>query len=116
MSNETSSTPVAIAGAPGEWRRMRMWATAHAVDDFYQGLVPAAVPYFVLDRHFSYVEASGLALAATLGSSLPQPVIGLLVDKWRMGWMAAAGVSLAGLGAGLSGPGPAHPGGWGLLA
>jgi len=26
------------------WRRMRVWASAHAVDDFYQGLVPAAVP------------------------------------------------------------------------
>jgi FSR family fosmidomycin resistance protein-like MFS transporter len=78
---------------------MRLWTTAHAIDDMYQGLVPASVPYFVLDRHYSYVAASGLALAATLGSSLPQPVIGLLVDKWRLGWMAAAGVSLAGAGA-----------------
>ena len=60
---------------------MRLWAAAHAIDDMYQGLVPASVPYFVLDRHYSYVAASGLALAATLGSSLPQPVIGLLVDK-----------------------------------
>ncbi|HEY7144888.1 MAG TPA: MFS transporter, partial [Streptosporangiaceae bacterium] len=85
---------------PGPWRRMRLWAAAHAIDDMYQGLVPASVPYFVLDRHYSYVAASGLALAATLGSSLPQPVIGLLVDKWRLGWMAAAGVSLAGVGAG----------------
>ena len=52
---------------------MRLWAAAHAIDDMYQGLVPASVPYFVLDRHYSYVAASGLALAATLGSSLPQP-------------------------------------------
>src|SRR6266702_8391137 len=85
---------------PGPWRRMRLWTAAHAIDDMYQGLVPASVPYFVLDRRDSYVAASGLALAATLGSSLPQPVIGLLVDKWRLGWMAAAGVSLAGAGAG----------------
>jgi len=94
---------------------MRLWAAAHAIDDMYQGLVPASVPYFVLDRHYSYVAASGLALAATLGSSLPQPVIGLLVDKWRLGWMAAAGVSLAGLGAGLSGLAPAYPMVWLLL-
>ena len=60
---------------------MRLWAAAHAIDDMYQGLVPASVPYFVLDRHYSYVAASGLTLAATLGSSLPQPVIGLLVDS-----------------------------------
>ena len=94
---------------------MRLWAAAHAIDDMYQGLVPASVPYFVLDRHYSYVAASGLTLAATLGSSLPQPVIGLLVDKWRMGWMAAAGVSLAGIGAGLSGLAPAYPVVWALL-
>jgi MFS transporter, FSR family, fosmidomycin resistance protein len=94
---------------------MRLWAAAHAIDDMYQGLVPASVPYFVLDRHYSYVAASGLTLAATLGSSLPQPIIGLLVDKWRMGWMAAAGVSLAGLGAGLSGLAPAYPMVWLLL-
>jgi FSR family fosmidomycin resistance protein-like MFS transporter len=99
----------------GSWRRMRLWAAAHAIDDMYQGLVPASVPYFVLDRHYSYVAASGLTLAATLGSSLPQPVIGLLVDKWRMGWMAAAGVSLAGIGAGLSGLAPAYPMVWVLL-
>jgi FSR family fosmidomycin resistance protein-like MFS transporter len=93
----------------GNWRRMRLWCTAHAVDDLYQGLVPASVPYFALDRHYSYVAVSGLALAATLGSSLPQPLIGLIVDRWRSEWMAAAGVSLAGAGVGLSGLAPAYP-------
>ncbi|MBF9069504.1 MFS transporter [Streptacidiphilus fuscans] len=88
---------------------MRVWATAHAVDDFYQGLVPAAVPYFVLERHFSYVEASGLALAATLGSALPQIPIGLLADRHRLRWMSPLGITLAGVGAGLSGLAPAYP-------
>jgi FSR family fosmidomycin resistance protein-like MFS transporter len=88
---------------------MRVWAAAHAVDDFYQGLVPAAVPYFVLERHFSYVGASGLALAATLGSALPQIPVGVLADRRRLPWMAPLGMSLAGLGAGLSGLVPAYP-------
>ncbi|GAA2331793.1 MFS transporter [Streptomyces kunmingensis] len=88
---------------------MRIWATAHAVDDFYQGLVPAAVPYFVLQRDFSYVQASGLALAATLGSALPQVPIGLLADRYRMRWMSPLGISLAGTGAGLSGLVPSYP-------
>ncbi|MBE3013234.1 MFS transporter [Microbispora sp. NEAU-D428] len=82
---------------------MWLWAAAHAVDDLYQGLVPACVPYFVLDRHYGYVAASGLTLAAALGSSIPQPFIGLAVDRFRLGWLAAAGVALAGLGLGLSG-------------
>ena len=38
------------AGGASPWQRMRIWTTAHAVDDFYQGLVPAAVPFFVLQR------------------------------------------------------------------
>ena len=84
-------------------RRMFLWASAHAVDDLYQGLVPAAVPYFVLERHYSYVAASGLTLAATLGSSLPQPAIGLAVDRWRLPRLAAIGVAIAGTGLGLSG-------------
>ncbi|WP_368862244.1 MFS transporter [Catenulispora pinistramenti] len=88
---------------------MRIWAAAHAVDDFYQGLVPAAVPYFVLARHFSYVQASGLALATTFGSALPQVAIGILADRRRLPWMSPLGMSLAGIGAGLSGLFPSYP-------
>ncbi|MBL7629078.1 MFS transporter, partial [Frankia sp. CN6] len=62
--------------------------------------MPASVPYFVLERNYGYVAASGLTLAATLGSALPQPVIGLLVDRRRVGPLAAVGVVLAGLGVG----------------
>lgn len=99
---DTAVTPTSPA-APSQWQRMRIWAAAHAVDDFYQGLVPAAVPFFVLERHYSYVGASGLALAATLGSALPQVLIGLLADRHRLRWMSPVGLTLAGVGAGLSG-------------
>ncbi|MEU0556461.1 MFS transporter [Dactylosporangium sp. NPDC006015] len=97
------------------WRRMRVWAAAHAVDDFYQGLVPAAVPYFVLDRHYGYVAAAGLAMAAALGSSLPQLVFGVLADRRRLPWMSPVGVALAGTGAGLAGVAPSYPMVWTLL-
>ncbi|ONH22409.1 MFS transporter [Pseudofrankia asymbiotica] len=92
-----------------------MWAAAHAVDDLYQGLVPASVPYFVLDRGYGYLAASGLTLAATLGSSLPQPLIGLLVDRRRVGPLAAVGVVLAGLGVGLAGLAPGYALTWSLI-
>lgn len=71
---------------------MRLCGAAHAVDDLYQGLVPACVPYLVLNRHYGYVAASGLALAATLGSSLPQPIIGIAVDMLRLSWLPAFAV------------------------
>jgi FSR family fosmidomycin resistance protein-like MFS transporter len=101
-----SATTTAVTSTPeraAPLRRMWLWGTAHAVDDLYQGLVPATVPYFVLDHHYSYVAASGLTLAATLGSAVPQPFIGLLVDRYRLHWMAGVGVATAGIGLGLSG-------------
>jgi MFS transporter, FSR family, fosmidomycin resistance protein len=94
---------------------MRLWGTAHAVDDLYQGLVPACVPYFVLDRHYGYLAASGLSLAATLGSALPQLVVGFMVDRYSLSWMAGAGVSLAGLGVGMSGVLPGYALVWVVL-
>ncbi|MEV6347406.1 MFS transporter [Actinoplanes sp. NPDC051851] len=96
-------------------KRMWLWGSAHAVDDLYQGLVPAVLPYFVLDHGYSYVAISGLTLAAALGSSLPQPVIGVLVDRYRLDWLAPAGVALAGLGFGLSGLIPVYPVVWSLI-
>ncbi|MEV0749661.1 MFS transporter [Streptomyces sp. NPDC050273] len=100
-SATTSTRPA--APPVSAWRRMRMWGAAHAVDDLYQGLVPACVPYFVLDRGYSYVAASGLTLAAALGSSVPQPFIGVAVDRYRLGRLAPAGLAVAGIGLGLSG-------------
>lgn len=97
------------------WTRVRVWAAAHAVDDFYQGLVPAMIPFFILERQYSYVAASGLAMAATLGSSLPQPLLGVLADRRTTAWTAPAGLALAGTGAGLAGVLPGYPAVWALL-
>ncbi|WP_280264944.1 MFS transporter [Nocardia wallacei] len=102
-------------GPVSAWKRMRHWVVAHAVDDFYQGLVPASIPFFVLERGYSYVAASGLALAATLGSSLPQPILGVVADRWKLLWLAPAGLAVAGIGAGLAGLAPAYPLVWILL-
>ncbi|MEU4314943.1 MFS transporter [Nocardia sp. NPDC024068] len=94
---------------------MRHWVFAHAADDFYQGLVPASIPFFVLERGYSYTAASGLALAAALGSSLPQPLLGVLVDRRPLLWLAPTGLLVAGAGAGLAGPVPAYPMVWLLI-
>ena len=99
-------------GAPSAWARMRLWAVGHALDDLYQGLVPSVVPYFVLDRHYGYVAASGLTLSATLGSSIPQPFLGVIADRRNAGWMAGAGVGLAGLGLSVAGLLPGYAAVW----
>ncbi|MFI5528307.1 MFS transporter [Kitasatospora sp. NPDC051853] len=104
-----------VRGASGTWRRMRLWGSAHAVDDLYQGLVPAVVPYFVLERGYGYVAAGGLTLAAALGSSVPQPLIGIAVDRHGLGWSAALGLALAGTGFGLSGLAGPYAAVWALV-
>ncbi len=109
VTAESAVAPVSV------WRRMRYWVAAHVVDDFYQGLVPAAIPFFVVERGYSYVAASGLALAATLGSSLPQPILGVFVDRWRLLWLAPAGLAVAGAAAGLTGLAPGYWLVWTLL-
>jgi FSR family fosmidomycin resistance protein-like MFS transporter len=94
---------------------MRVWATAHAVDDLYQGLVPATVPYFVLERNFSYAAASGLALAATVGSAVPQPLIGWIADRKRFSWLSPLGLALAAIGFGFAGVAHSYAAVWLLL-
>jgi MFS transporter, FSR family, fosmidomycin resistance protein len=94
---------------------MRLWATAHAAVDFFQGAVPAALPYFVLDRHYSYLAASGLSLAATLGAAIPQPLFGLAVDRRDWAWCVPGGIALAAAGAGLACALPSYPATFALL-
>jgi len=86
---------------------MRTWALAHTAIDFFQGAVPAAIPYFVLERHCSYLQASGLSLAATLGAAIPQPLFGVFVDRRDRPWQVYSGIALAASAA--AGAGIAHP-------
>ncbi|WP_425246221.1 MFS transporter [Streptomyces sp. NEAU-NA10] len=79
----------------------------HACVDVYQGAVAALVPFFVAERAYSYAAASGIVLAASLLSSVAQPLFGVLTDRWAMPWLPplsalAAGVGVAACGVGGS--------------
>ncbi|MYV97999.1 MFS transporter [Streptomyces sp. SID3343] len=80
-----------------------MMAVGHATVDFYQGAVPCLVPFLVAERHYGYVAASGIVLAATLLSSIVQPLFGALTDRWTMPWLIPVSTTGAGLGIALSG-------------
>ncbi|WP_020671830.1 MFS transporter [Amycolatopsis nigrescens] len=84
-------------------RDLVVLTAGHLIDDLYQGAVPALVPFFVAAHQWSYAEASGITLAATLLSSVVQPVFGLLTDRRPMPWLVPVGMSVAGAGIGLSG-------------
>ncbi|MEU0336062.1 MFS transporter [Streptomyces sp. NPDC006193] len=78
----------------------------HAVNDLYQGAIPAMLPFLMSERHYGYAAVSGLAFAASGVSSLFQPLFGLLSDRKPRSWLVPAGAVTAALGvvaAGLSG-------------
>ncbi|TDT27652.1 FSR family fosmidomycin resistance protein-like MFS transporter [Streptomyces sp. BK208] len=85
-------------------RPILLLSFGHACVDVYQGTVAALVPYFVAERAYGYAAASGVVLAASLLSSLVQPLFGALTDRWALPWLlplstltAGAGVALGGL-------------------
>ena len=43
---------------------MGLIAACHAVDDIYQGPVPALLPSFIAGRHYSYAEGAGCSADA----------------------------------------------------
>lgn len=100
------------AGTVTVRRGMAVWTSAHAVDDFFQGLVPAALPCFALERGYSYLQISGLALAATVGSAVPQVLIGVIADRRALIWMSPTGLAVAGTGAGAAGLLPGYGAVW----
>ncbi|MGI5219803.1 MFS transporter [Nocardia sp. CA-290969] len=78
-------------------------STGHACVDVYQGTVAALVPFFVAERAYTYAAVSGIVLAASLLSSVVQPVFGALTDRWPMPWLLPVSTVLAGAGIALSG-------------
>jgi len=80
-------------------------AVGHACVDVYQGCVPALVPFLVAERGLGYVAVSGITLAATLLSSVVQPVFGVLTDRRPLTWLIPVAMTTAGLGIALVGVG-----------
>ncbi len=84
-------------------RRLGLLTGTHAVNDLYQGLVPALLPFMVLERGYSYTAAAGLMLAATGLSSVVQPLFGLYADRHPRSWLVPTGFLVAALGVVLAG-------------
>ncbi|MGW5694884.1 hypothetical protein ACWEWX_29230, partial [Streptomyces asiaticus] len=75
----------------------------HACVDIYQGAVAALVPFLVSERAYGYAAASGVVLAASLLSSVVQPLFGALTDRWAMPWLLPVSTLVGGAGVALSG-------------
>jgi MFS transporter, FSR family, fosmidomycin resistance protein len=78
-------------------------SVGHACVDVYQGSVAALVPYFVAERAYGYAAASGVVLAASLLSSVAQPLFGVLTDRRSMRWLLPVSTLVGGVGVALAG-------------
>ncbi|MFB9905598.1 MFS transporter [Allokutzneria oryzae] len=78
-------------------------SVGHACVDVYQGAVASLVPFFVAERAYGYAAVSGIVLAASLLSSVAQPLFGALTDRWAMPWLLPVSTVLGGIGIALSG-------------
>ncbi|UIR15845.1 MFS transporter [Streptomyces spinosirectus] len=89
-------------------RPITLLSLGHVCVDVYQGAVAALVPYFVSERAYTYAAASGIVLAASLLSSVVQPLFGVLTDRWPMPWLLPLAALTGGAGVALSGVGGSY--------
>lgn len=76
---------------------------AHLANDLYQGVVPALLPFLAAERGYSYAALAGLTLAATLISSIAQPIFGIIGDRRPIRWLIMAGIGTAAAGVAFAG-------------
>ncbi|PBC86276.1 MULTISPECIES: MFS transporter [unclassified Streptomyces] len=87
---------------------LKLLSLSHACVDIYQGAVAALVPFFLSERAYTYAAASGIVLAASLLSSVAQPLFGALTDRRAMPWLLPVSALTAGVGVALSGIGGSY--------
>ncbi len=97
-------------------KRLGLLTGTHAVNDLYQGLVPALLPFMVLERGYSYAAVSGLMLAATGLSSVVQPLFGAYADRAHRGWLVPTGFLVAAFGVVLAGMAATYQATWLAIA
>ncbi|MGH3004172.1 MAG: MFS transporter [Gaiellaceae bacterium] len=90
-------------------RAMAALSGGHLAVDFASGSVPALIPFLTDRFHLGYALAAMLLLAATVSSSLVQPLFGLWSDRRGALWLVPGGALLAAAGIGGAAVAPLYP-------
>ena len=85
---------------------MAVLSAGHLFTDVSQGSIPALLPFLITRQHLNYASASALILAATISSSIIQPLFGHVSDRRSLPWLMPIGPALGGLGVALIGIAP----------
>jgi MFS transporter, FSR family, fosmidomycin resistance protein len=89
-------------------KAMTALSGGHLGVDFASGAVPALIPFLVAKYDLSYTLTAALMLAATVSSSLVQPLFGIWSDRRGALWLLPAGVAIAAVGTGLAAVAPSY--------
>jgi MFS transporter, FSR family, fosmidomycin resistance protein len=87
-------------------RAMAALSVGHLFTDVNQGAVAALIPFLVAERGLSLAAAGTLVLAATLSSSIVQPLFGFFSDRTPLPALMPLGVMVGGAGIALVGVAP----------
>lgn len=90
-------------------RAMGALSGGHLFTDVNQGAVAALLPLLVAERGISLAAAGTLLLAATISSSVVQPLFGYFSDGRSLPALMPLGLLLAGAGISLVGVAPGYP-------
>jgi len=84
-------------------------SAGHLFTDLNQGAVAALLPFLISERGISLAAAGALVFAATVSSSIVQPLFGIFSDRRPIPALMPLGVLLAGCGMALVGVAPSYP-------
>jgi len=79
-------------------RLLGVLTLGHFTADYAHGVVPALLPFLVIERGYSLSQASTLVLAMVASSSIVQPVFGRLSDLRPMPWLLPLSLIVSGIG------------------
>src|SRR2546421_12515221 len=96
MATEVATAAPALRGV--DRRGMAVVSAGHMFTDVSQGAVPALLPFLKSHMHLSYAAVSALVLAATMSSSVIQPLFGRYSDRRSLPQLMPLGVLFGGLG------------------
>jgi FSR family fosmidomycin resistance protein-like MFS transporter len=84
-------------------KALAILSVAHLVTDINQGALPGLLPFFKEALNLSYTMSGVILLAASLTSSIIQPLFGHLSDRRPLGWLLPLSPFIACLGLSLTG-------------
>ncbi|RPJ11056.1 MAG: MFS transporter, partial [Deltaproteobacteria bacterium] len=91
-------------------KRHLVWlaAAGHMITDINLGAVAPLLPYFIAEYDLTYAAAAMFLSAASIASSVVQPLFGYFADRRSVSWLIPVGILLAGYGTAVSGVAPSY--------